>query len=65
MKFGIRLAGQTNCNACVQVLYGDVAGAMETWELLRALAQRHHGLIPEVYSRDLSARDLHYFLRYG
>jgi hypothetical protein len=38
---------------------------METWEVLRALAERHHGLIPEVYSRDLSARDLHYFLRYG
>lgn len=47
----------------LQVLYGDVAGAMETWELLRALAVRNHGLIPEIYNRDLSARDLHYYLR--
>lgn len=31
-----------------QVLYGDVEGALESWELLYQIARRNHGFIPEV-----------------
>lgn len=38
-------------------------GAQEAYAVLLALADNNDGLVPEMYGRDLRARDGHYYLR--
>eukprot|EP00123_Amoebidium_parasiticum_P015995 comp23235_c0_seq2/m.37917 comp23235_c0_seq2/g.37917 ORF comp23235_c0_seq2/g.37917 comp23235_c0_seq2/m.37917 type:complete len:562 (-) comp23235_c0_seq2:65-1750(-) len=47
----------------LQVLVGDLPSAVEMHQALLRLSRLHGGLVPETYGKDLTGRDLHYYLR--